>query len=181
MAAAVPPTTAARPGRTYNFADTSEEKLRSVEERLRETVARDIHRLLITRTALDLPDNTMSRVIAMEVLEHIPNPAEILAELVRVAKPGALFLINVPDARGGELQRHVAPASYFAEPNHIQVLTREAFTELVGGAGLTIEKYFTQRFLLAYLATFQLGLPPERGPRTEHNRPGHYRPTLQRT
>lgn len=133
-------------GADVYFADMNEEKLRSVEERLRETVARGIHKLLITSTALDLPDNTMSRVIAMEVLEHTPNPAEIMAELVRVAKPGALFLITVPDARGEELQRHVAPASYFAEPNHIQVFTREAFTELVGGAGLTIEKYFTQGF-----------------------------------
>ena len=135
-----------RAGAEIYFADTDEEKLRSVEERLRETTARGINKLLITGTALDLDHNTMTRVIAMEVLEHTPNPREILAELVRVAKPGALFLLTVPDARGEELQRHVAPASYFTEPNHIQVFTREDFTELVEGAGLTIEKYFNQGF-----------------------------------
>lgn len=135
-----------RAGADIYFADTDEDKLASVEKQLRATAARGIHKLLIERTSLDLDNNAMSRVIAMEVLEHTPNPQEILAELVRVAKPGALLLLTVPDARGEELQRHVAPANYFTEPNHIQVFTRESFTGLVEGAGLTVEKYFNQGF-----------------------------------
>jgi len=133
-------------GADIYFADTDEAKLAAVDKQLRTTAARGIHKVLMTSSSLDLNENSMSRVIAMEVLEHTPNPREILDELVRVAKPGALFLLTVPDARGEELQRHIAPANYFTEPNHIQVFNREAFTELVEGAGLTVEKYFNQGF-----------------------------------
>jgi SAM-dependent methyltransferase len=133
-------------GAEIYFADTDGAKLAAVESRLRETPARGIHKLLMTGTRLDLADNTISRVIAMEVLEHTANPGEVLAELVRVAKPGALFLLTVPDARGEELQRQVAPANYFTPPNHIQVFSREAFTALAEGAGLTVERYFNQGF-----------------------------------
>ncbi len=133
-------------GADIYFADSIGERLDSLEQRLHETAARGVHKRLITDAALDIPDNTVSRVIAMEVLEHTPNPHEIVAELVRVAKPGALFLLTVPDSRGEELQRQVAPASYFSAPNHIQVFDQESFTQLVEGAGLTIERYFNQGF-----------------------------------
>ena len=133
-------------GADIYIADSLAERLLDVEQKLQETAARGIHKLLIEHTTIDLDDNTMSRVIAMEVLEHTPNPEEVIAELVRVAKPGALFLLTVPDARGEELQRHVAPANYFTPPNHIQVFTKESFTGLVAGAGLTVEKYFNQGF-----------------------------------
>lgn len=135
-----------RTGADIYIADTLEQRLLEVESKLRDTPARGVHRLLMTGNTIALEDNTMSRVVAMEVLEHTPDPAQILAELVRVAKPGALLLLTVPDARGEELQRHVAPANYFAAPNHIQVFTRESFTALVEGAGLQIERYFNQGF-----------------------------------
>jgi 2-polyprenyl-3-methyl-5-hydroxy-6-metoxy-1,4-benzoquinol methylase len=135
-----------RTGAHIYIADTLEERLSAVERSLRDTAARGVHTLLMTSDVIDLDDSTMSRVIAMEVLEHTLDPAAILAELVRVAKPGALFLLTVPDARGEELQRHVAPEEYFSAPNHIQVFTGESFTGLVAGAGLQIERHFNQGF-----------------------------------
>ncbi len=45
---------------------------------------------------LPFPDNTFDRVIASEVLEHVPNDQGALAELQRVLKPGGVLAATVP-------------------------------------------------------------------------------------
>ncbi len=89
---------------------------------------------------LPLPDQAVSRVICMEVLEHVDDPAAFMSELVRVGKPGARYLITVPDVVQERLQTHLAPALYFAKPNHVRIFERDAFDALVQDAGLIIER-----------------------------------------
>jgi SAM-dependent methyltransferase len=88
---------------------------------------------------LPVADEAVSRVICTEVLEHVDDPAAVMAELVRIGRPGALYLISVPDPASERLLDPVAPASYTAPPNHVRVLARDAFQDLVRGAGLAIE------------------------------------------
>jgi len=45
---------------------------------------------------IPLPDDSFDSAICTEVLEHCPNPREILAEVHRVLKPGSTLLITVP-------------------------------------------------------------------------------------
>lgn len=75
-----------------------------------------------------------------EVLEHVDCPKTFLSELVRIGKPGALYLLAVPDPVAEEIQTHVAPAASFQKPNHIRIIGREEFGQLVTEAGLTIVK-----------------------------------------
>jgi SAM-dependent methyltransferase len=98
---------------------------------------------------LPLPDASASRIVCTEVLEHVDDPAAVLGELVRVARPGALFLLTVPDPVQQGLQQHLAPASYFRKPNHIHIFEREAFATLVQSAGLAIERRYTKGFYWA--------------------------------
>ena len=46
--------------------------------------------------ALPFPDGTFDRVIAAEVLEHIPADEQALTELVRVLRPGGAIAVTVP-------------------------------------------------------------------------------------
>ena len=47
-------------------------------------------------TALPFPDASFERVIASEVVEHIPDDARAFAELARVLKPGGTLAVTVP-------------------------------------------------------------------------------------
>ncbi len=47
-------------------------------------------------TRLPFPDNTFDRIIASEVLEHVPDDHGALAELRRVLKPGGVLAATVP-------------------------------------------------------------------------------------
>lgn len=89
---------------------------------------------------LPLPDASVNRVICMEMLEHVDDPATVMAELVRVGEPGARYLITVPDTMQEKLQQHLAPRSYFEKPNHIRIFERAEFAALVETAGLIIER-----------------------------------------
>src|SRR5687768_15592826 len=45
---------------------------------------------------LPFPDQTFDRVIAAEVLEHIPDDRDAMAELVRVLKRGGTMAVTIP-------------------------------------------------------------------------------------
>jgi SAM-dependent methyltransferase len=51
--------------------------------------------------ALDFPDQSFDRVLSLLVLHFIPKTGEAIAEMRRVARPGAVVGAAVWDARGG--------------------------------------------------------------------------------
>jgi len=54
---------------------------------------------LIRGDATDLPftDNSFDRIIATEVLEHIPDDQKVVSEMYRVLKPGGIAMVTVPN------------------------------------------------------------------------------------
>lgn len=129
----------ARRGAHVIFTDSEAAKVEALSEKVRETPARLAQGIVSDSLPLPLPDNLATKVIALEVLEHVEQPLAILQELVRVGRPGAQYFISVPDQSSEDLQRSVAPSVHFESPNHIQVFSRSAFAELVESAGLVIE------------------------------------------
>lgn len=89
---------------------------------------------------LPVTSNTATKVICQEVLEHVDDPAAVLAELARIGRPDALYLLSVPDPVAEGVQKDLAPESYWRKPNHLRIFEREGFDRLVEDAGLTIEK-----------------------------------------
>ena len=120
------------------FTDVVAEKIESLKARVVLTPARKAEGFVSDSIPLPVADASMSRVISMEVLEHVEAPAAFLRELVRVGQPGALYLLAVPDPVGEHIQKTIAPQSHFEQPNHIHIFEREEFGRLVTDAGLEI-------------------------------------------
>lgn len=132
------------------FTDVVAEKIESLKARVALTAARKFEGFVSDCAPLPVANNVMSRVVSMEVLEHVEDPAAFLRELVRVGQPGALYLLAVPDPVGEQIQQNFAPAYYFERPNHIHIFEREEFGRLVTEAGLEI----VQRDSFGFFWTF---------------------------
>ncbi|OQR32098.1 SAM-dependent methyltransferase [Pseudomonas sp. T] len=130
----------AQRGAEVIFADIDTDKVAGVERALQGSNARAMLPLVTDANPIPLPDARVDKVVAMEVLEHVEDPAQFMSELVRVGKPGALYLITVPDPLGESVQKELAPPAYFEHPNHIRVFEREAFEQLIRDSGLVIER-----------------------------------------
>jgi SAM-dependent methyltransferase len=130
---------AVRQGASVIFTDSEHDKVRDLA--LQVQAQSDKANLGLVSNSLPLPlaDGCASKVVCMEVLEHIDQPEPFMAELVRMGRPGAQYLLSVPSPVGEHLQKGIAPASYFQSPNHVQIFTPERFAALVEDAGLVIE------------------------------------------
>lgn len=91
-----------------------------------------------TRTNIDLiaplhsipvPDNTFDAILCIAVLEHVQNPIECVAEMVRVLKNGGTLVASVPFIQ----PEHKVPTDY-------QRYTRDGLTELFSNNELIIEE-----------------------------------------
>jgi SAM-dependent methyltransferase len=130
---------AVRQGASVIFTDSEHDKVRELARQV--AAQSDQPNLGLVSNSLPLPlaDGCASKVVCMEVLEHIDQPEPFMAELVRMGRPGAQYLLSVPSPVGEHLQKGIAPASYFQSPNHVQIFTPERFAALVEDAGLVIE------------------------------------------
>ncbi|MDN3218702.1 class I SAM-dependent methyltransferase [Pseudomonas nunensis] len=130
---------AVRQGASVIFTDSEHDKVRDLARQV--DAQSDKQNLGLVSNSLPLPlaDGCASKVVCMEVLEHIDQPEPFMAELVRMGRPGALYLLSVPAPVGEHLQKGIAPASYYQSPNHVQIFSPERFTAMVQDAGLVIE------------------------------------------
>lgn len=122
------------------IADIDSEKISAMELRLQKTSAKSVTAIVSDVNPLPIEDNSVTKVVAMEVLEHVDDPASFLKELVRVGRPGALYLITVPDPVAETVQKELAPDIYFQRPNHIRIVQRDEFEEWIKEAGLIVEE-----------------------------------------
>lgn len=130
---------AMRQGASVIFTDSEFDKVRELARQVDELSSVPALGLVSNSLPLPLAEGCASKVVCMEVLEHIEQPEPFLAELVRMGKPGAQYLISVPDAVGENLQKGIAPAGYYRAPNHVQIFSRERFGQMIEEAGLVIE------------------------------------------
>jgi SAM-dependent methyltransferase len=130
---------AVRQGASVIFTDSEHDKVRDLARQVEAQSGKPNLGLVSNSLPLPLADGCASKVVCMEVLEHIDQPEPFMAELVRMGRPGALYLLSVPAPVGEHLQQGIAPASYYQAPNHVQIFTPERFAAMVEDAGLVIE------------------------------------------
>lgn len=144
----------AKRGAAVTFVDLDPYKVAENELRLKDSPARQVHGLVSDANPLPLPDNQFDKVICTEVMEHVDDPERFIAELVRVGKPGAQYLLSVPDPTSERIQQQVAPPLYFEKPHHIRIFSRDAFSNLVSESGLIVEKQTTYGFFWSMFWAF---------------------------
>jgi len=130
---------AMRRGASVIFTDSEQDKVRDLARQVEAQAAAPFLGLVSNSLPLPLADGCANKIVCMEVLEHIHDPAPFMAELVRMGRPGAQYLLSVPASVGEHLQQGIAPPGYFQAPNHVQIFTAERFAALVEDAGLVIE------------------------------------------
>ncbi len=87
--------------------------------------------------ALPFDDATFDRVVAAEVLEHLPQDQQAMAELVRVLKPGGLIAVTVP-RWGPELVCWALSSAYHeVEGGHVRIYRGDELRRRLTRAGLT--------------------------------------------
>ncbi len=137
-------------GAAVTYIDINPQTIKNLAEKVSKTNAREQQGIVSSSYPLPLADNFASRIIAMEVIEHVDYPLETLKELERIGQPGALYLLSVPDALGEHVQKPIAPDNYYTKPNHIHIFERSTFAEQVEQAGLTIIEHDTYGFFWTF-------------------------------
>lgn len=87
-------------------------------------------------------DNAFHEIIAVHVLEHLPNTIRVMEEIHRITAPGATVTIEVP---------HYKHSNAYKDPTHVRFFTEESFDYF----GKDERSYYTTaRFRVAKVEKF---------------------------
>jgi 2-polyprenyl-3-methyl-5-hydroxy-6-metoxy-1,4-benzoquinol methylase len=81
------------------------------------------------------PDGHFDVVTASEVLEHVPDPRSLVAEIARIVRPGGLLWATTPHARGVSSKALGLKWSVVSPPEHLQLFSRGSVTAMLKKAG----------------------------------------------
>jgi SAM-dependent methyltransferase len=88
--------------------------------------------------SLPFPDHAFDRIIAAEVLEHIPDDVGAITELARVLRPGGTMAVTVP-RWFPELINWAFSDDYHMTPGgHVRIYRRSRLVDRLRAAGLEV-------------------------------------------
>jgi SAM-dependent methyltransferase len=89
-------------------------------------------------TAMPFPDGSFDRVIAAEVLEHIPADQAAMNEVARVLRPGGVAAVTVPAWLPERICWRLSDAYHNVPGGHVRIFTRGELATKLARAGLTV-------------------------------------------
>jgi SAM-dependent methyltransferase len=87
---------------------------------------------------LPFPDGEFDRVVAAEVLEHIPDDDAAIAELVRVLRPGGTIAVTVPRWLPEKVCWMLSTEYHEVEGGHVRIYRGDALVAKLEQAGLRL-------------------------------------------
>lgn len=100
----------------------------------------DVHIVQGDGRNLPYQENEFDGALALEVLEHIADSEQVLAELARVIKPGGKLVIGVPTAWTERIFYRLNP-DFAKQADHGHVFTRADLTKELDQAGFSVYDY----------------------------------------
>lgn len=85
---------------------------------------------------LPFADGEFDRIVAAEVLEHIPDDRTAIAELVRVLRPGGTIAVTVPRWLPERICWALSAEYHEVEGGHVRIYRRDELVHKLEGAGL---------------------------------------------
>jgi SAM-dependent methyltransferase len=94
----------------------------------------------VTGDALSLPfpDDSFDKIVAAEVLEHIPDDMAAMAELLRVLKPGGRLAVTVPSWLPERICWALSEDYHTAPGGHVRIYTRAELEAKLKATGFTV-------------------------------------------
>ncbi|HEV2371255.1 MAG TPA: class I SAM-dependent methyltransferase [Streptosporangiaceae bacterium] len=89
-------------------------------------------------TAMPFADNAFDRVIAAEVLEHVPGDQRALGEIARVLAPGGLLAVTVPAWLPERICWQLSDDYHNVPGGHVRIYTRPELEAKLRQAGLNV-------------------------------------------
>ena len=99
--------------------------------------------------AAEFGDRRYDVVVLGDILEHLADPAPVLAGLTRLLAPGGSVVISMPNVSHGSMRLALLQGSWdyrdlgLMDRTHIRFFTRRTLLDLVRGAGLTPVEFRT--------------------------------------
>jgi SAM-dependent methyltransferase len=89
-------------------------------------------------TSMPFEDCSFDRVIAAEVLEHVPSDQRALHEIARVMRPGALLAVTVPAWLPERICWLLSQEYHNTPGGHVRIYTRRELEAKLYRAGLSV-------------------------------------------
>jgi len=87
-----------------------------------------------------LPAESFDAVILSHVIEHVPQPCDLLTECARVLKPGGRLVMLTPNAESFGLDYYGRCWRGLEPPRHLQIFSQSSLEQIVKKAGLKMVK-----------------------------------------
>jgi SAM-dependent methyltransferase len=87
---------------------------------------------------LPFPDDTFDKIVAAEVLEHIPDDMAAMAELLRVLKPGGELAVTVPSWLPERICWALSEDYHTAPGGHVRIYTRAELEAKLKSTGFEV-------------------------------------------
>lgn len=138
---------------------TLEPRLRNglgIDQKAPDTAALNSPKLATLRTRLDsslpLPDNTFDAATLLAVIEHLKQPAAILAEIRRVLIPGGVIVLTAPSTYAKPVLEFLAYRLHLVSEaeirDHKRYFTRTLYQDLARETAMDLVRF----------ESFQLGM-----------------------
>lgn len=89
--------------------------------------------------ALPFDAEEFDKVIAAEILEHIPDDEQAMRELFRVLRPGGVLAVTVPRWLSERINWALSDAYHEVEGGHVRIYKEDELAAKLEGAGFVVD------------------------------------------